>query len=164
MLDGLDDLLNDPRLTEAGLLIEAEAALVRRLDADLRAHGGMPLATFEVLVRLARSPDRRLRLSELSRQLSLTTGGVTRLVDRLEAQQLLRRTPDPSDRRGAYAQIADAGLRALQGALPVHLAALQRDLVEPLQGASYRAMSIAARALRDHLSGDPAARLQDAPR
>lgn len=151
--------LADDRITVAGLLFETEAALVRRLDGDLRAGAGMPLATFEVLVRLGRSPGGRLRLAELSRQLSITTGGVTRLIDRIEAAGLLRRVPDPADRRSAFAQITDQGTEALHRALAVHLRALQRDLVDPLDPVAYRSLADALRVLRDNLVGDPATRL-----
>ena len=154
-----EDPLDDERLTTAGLLVETEAALVRRLDARLRADAGMPLSVFEVLIRLGRSPHGRLRLSELSRQLSITTGGVTRLIDRVEASGLLQRVPDPEDRRARFAQITDSGREALLRASDVHLPVLQRHLVDPLEPADYRALAAALRVLRDHLTGDPARRL-----
>jgi hypothetical protein len=91
------DILDDRRITAIGLLVEAETALVRVLDDELRQGVGMPLSTYETLIRLGRSPGRRLRQIELSRQLSLTTGGVTRLIDRLEAAGLVRRTSSPDD-------------------------------------------------------------------
>ena len=90
------DILDDRRITAIGLLVEAETALVRVLDEELRHGVGMPLSTYETLIRLGRSPGRRLRQIELSRQLSLTTGGVTRLIDRLEAAGLVRRTSSPA--------------------------------------------------------------------
>lgn len=155
----LEELLDDPWLTDVGLLLEAQAALQRRVDAALRARAGMALPVFEVLVRLARSPRSRLRMSELSRQLSLTTGGITRLVDRIEADHLLRRVPDPTDRRVAHAQITDAGREALRRALLVHHDVVERDFVAPLGPTSHRALATASRSLRDHLTGDPAARL-----
>jgi MarR family 2-MHQ and catechol resistance regulon transcriptional repressor len=150
--------IDDPRITVAGLLIEAESALVRRLDAELRARADMPLATFEVLIRLGRSPGGRLGLSELGRQLSLTTGGVTRLVDRLEAQSLLSRVPDSADRRITHAVITRTGRSSLRRASAIHLEALQRDLVDPLSARDYAALARVARVLRDHLTGDPALR------
>jgi hypothetical protein len=69
------DLLGDRRITAIGLLIEAGTAVVRVLDEELRRDVGMPLSTYETLIRLGRSPGRQLRQVELSRQLSLTTPG-----------------------------------------------------------------------------------------
>lgn len=151
-------LLDDERITVVGLFLESHAALVRRLDAHLRAETGMALATFEVLVRLGRSPLGRLRLTELGRQLSITTGGVTRLIDRIEAAGLLRRVPDPADRRAAFAQITEDGRDALERATEVHLGALQRYVVDPLEPGAYRSFGEAVRVLRDDLVGDPATR------
>lgn len=149
------DLLDDQRITAIGLLVEAETAVVRVLDEELRRDVGMPLSTYETLIRLGRSPDRRLRQVELSRQLSLTTGGVTRLIDRLEAAGLVRRTSSPDDRRASYAQLTEAGLHALRGATEVHLRSLQRHFVDPLGPDGLAALTAPLRRLRDAHLGDP---------
>ena len=150
------DILDDRRITAIGLLVEAETALVRVLDDELRQSVGMPLSTYETLIRLGRSPGRRLRQVELSRQLSLTTGGVTRLIDRLEAAGLVRRTSSPDDRRASYAQITDAGLDAIRRATEVHLDSLQRHLVDPFGPDGLDALTAPLRRLRDTHIGDPA--------
>ena len=152
-------LLDDDRITAIGLLVEAESALVRVLDEELRRSAGMPLSTYEVLVRLGRSPGRRLRQVELSRQLSLTTGGVTRLVDRIEAAGLVRRTTSPTDRRASFAELTDTGAGALNRATEVHLASLQRHLVDPVGLDGLAALVGPLRRLRDSLVGDPADRV-----
>jgi len=149
------DLLDDPRITAIGLLVEAETAVVRVLDEELRREVGMPLSTYETLIRLGRSPDRQLRQVELSRQLSLTTGGVTRLIDRLETAGLVRRTSCPDDRRASYAQLTETGLEALRRATEVHLQSLQRHLVDPLGADGLAALIGPLRLLRDTHRGDP---------
>lgn len=151
--------LADHRLTAVGLLVEAETALIRVLDADLRRETGMPLGTYEVLVRLGRSPGRRLRQVELSRQLSLTTGGITRIVDRLEAAGLVRRAASSTDRRGTYAELTAAGVESVERATEAHLRSLQRHLVDPLGTDRLDALVEATRRLRDTLIGDPAERI-----
>ena len=138
--------------------MEAETAVVRVLDEELRRAVGMPLSTYETLIRLGRSPGRRLRQVELSRQLSLTTGGVTRMIDRLEAAGLVRRTPCPDDRRASYAQLTDVGLAALRRATAVHLQSLERHLVAPLGPDGLTALVGPLRLLRDVHVGDPARR------
>ncbi len=92
------DPLADHRLTAIGLLFEVNAGLRDVVDRHLEANGTSGSA-FEVLVRLARSPGHRLRMSELAAQSTLTNSGLTRLVDRLQASGLLERRPDPADRR-----------------------------------------------------------------
>ncbi len=155
-------VLADERLTAVGLLVEAQAALVRVLDAELRRDVGMPLSTYEALIRLGRSPGRRLRQVELSRQLSLTTGGITRMIDRLEAAGLVRRTTSAADRRASYAQLTELGLETLVCATEVHLVSLQRHLVDPLGAEGVAALTAPLRRLRDVLAGDPADRVEPA--
>lgn len=150
------DLLDDQRITVIGLLVEAGTAVVRVLDEELRRDVGMPLTTYETLIRLGRSPGRQLRQVELSRQLSLTTGGVTRLIDRLEAAGLVRRASCPEDRRASYAQLTEAGLAALRRATEVHLRSLQRHLVDPLGPDGLAELTAPLRRLRDAHLGDPA--------
>ena len=67
-----------------------------------------------MLIRLARSPEGLLRMSDLAAQTSLTTSGITRVVDRLASAAWSRRRAAPTDRRRTYAVLTDAG-RALLG-------------------------------------------------
>jgi MarR family 2-MHQ and catechol resistance regulon transcriptional repressor len=119
-----NELVPHELITLAGLLFETAAGLERRLDATLRRGSGLPVATFEVLIRLRRSPHRQMRLAQLGRELAITTGGVTRLIDRLETDGLVRRTRSGDDRRAVFAQLTSAGAQVLSGALPDHVAEL----------------------------------------
>src|SRR5262245_26430874 len=71
----LMDALTDERLTLAGLLFETHAGLVAELGRHLEAESGLTNQWFEVLLRLARSPDGRLRMSDLARQVVITPSG-----------------------------------------------------------------------------------------
>lgn len=116
---------DDERITAFGLFAEAYTGLVARFSGQLSGHG-LSLVEFEVLVRLARSPEQRLRMTHLAGQVALTTSGITRVVDRLERAGLVRREACPSDRRGAWAVVTPAGVRRLTAALPGHLELLER--------------------------------------
>ena len=116
---------DDALITTFGRLIEVHGRLERRLGAELEARCDLPLAWFEVLVRLGRSEDGQLTMGALAEQVTLTTGGVTRLVDRMEAAGYVARLPCPSDRRVAYAAITKAGRRKLAEASEVHGANLR---------------------------------------
>ena len=89
-LDVRDDLIDDPRLTIVGLFVEAYGGLISELGAVHAAHG-LVGTDFDALLRLARSPGRRLRMSDLAAQTRLSTSGITRIVDRLERRGLVRR-------------------------------------------------------------------------
>jgi DNA-binding MarR family transcriptional regulator len=121
--------LADDRITLAGLLFEAQASLRCSTVGSLEAAGLSP-PWFEALLRLARTPGGRLRMSELAASMtSITPSGLTRLVDRLEEAGLVRREQCPSDRRGSLAAITDEGLQRLEVVLPAHLADLDEHLV-----------------------------------
>jgi MarR family 2-MHQ and catechol resistance regulon transcriptional repressor len=121
---------NDALITTFGRLVEVQGRLERRLGADLEARCGLPHAWFEVLVRLARSEDGRLTMGNLAEQVTLTTGGVTRLVDRMDAAGYVERLPCPTDRRVAYAAITKAGRKKLAEASEVHGANLREVFTE----------------------------------
>lgn len=116
--------LDDPLVTTFGRLLEATHRLQDRLGRELEARHDLPLTWFEVLLRLSRSDDGLLTMGELSEQLTLTTGGVTRLVDRMAAAGHVERRPCPTDRRVLYTGITAAGRAALAPALRDHAAAL----------------------------------------
>ncbi len=116
---------DDALITTFGRLLEVQSRLERRLGADLEARCDLPHAWFEVLVRLARSDDGRLTMGSLAEQISLTTGGVTRLVDRMETAGYVQRVTCPTDRRVSYAALSDAGRAKLDEAAQVHAANLR---------------------------------------
>jgi DNA-binding MarR family transcriptional regulator len=105
--------------------LRAHAGLVRELDRNLEEAHGLPLTQYEVLLYLDAAPERRLRMSELARSVLLSQSGVTRLVDRLQAQGLVVREPCAEDRRVLYARITDEGRRRLARARPTHLAGVR---------------------------------------
>ena len=140
---------DDPRITAFGLLLEAFSAVRGAVAADLARTSSLPEPEFEVLIRLSRSPDQRLRLTELANQVRLSTSGLSRLVDRVEAAGLVRREACPSDRRGAYAVLTQAGEEALAAALPAHLESLQRNVVSALGPEDLATLEDLLRRLRD---------------
>jgi MarR family 2-MHQ and catechol resistance regulon transcriptional repressor len=112
-------------MTTFGRLLEVQSRLERRLGADLEARCNLPHAWFEVLLRLGRSEDDRLTMGSLAEQISLTTGGVTRLIDRMQVAGYVQRVPCPTDRRVSYAALTAAGRAKLDEAARVHTANLR---------------------------------------
>lgn len=120
--------VDDERILTFGLLIEAHARLTRETDHDLQVSDGISLQTFEVLLRVSRAPEGHVTMTGLADGLALTTGGVTRLADRLEADGLVQRVSCPTDRRVVHLMLTDEGNRVLAGAVAHHLDSLQRHL------------------------------------
>lgn len=133
---------DDDRITTFGLLLEAHDALRCRIGA-----ASVPEPWVEVLLRLARSGG-QLRMAELAAQVRLSTSGLTRLVDRIEEAGLVRREACPSDRRGAFAVLTEAGEQLLRAELPGHIDAIQRLIVEPM-GDDLPTLEALLRRLRD---------------
>lgn len=111
---------DDPRLTAMGLFAEVYTGITAKTSPAL-AETSLSEVDFETLIRLARSPEQSLRMSDLAAQTSLSTSGITRVVDRLEREGLVRRQACPSDRRSSYAVLTDAGMERLQAVLPRHI-------------------------------------------
>jgi DNA-binding MarR family transcriptional regulator len=85
-------------------------------------------------------PPHRLSPTRLGRGLMLSSAGVTSRLDRLERRGLLRRTPDPDDRRGVIVELTDEGLTLVDSAVAANtaneeriLATLSRDEVHTLE-------------------------------
>lgn len=112
--------IDDRLITTFGRLVEAYSQLERRLGPAMESHSGLPLAWFEVLIRLARSQDGQLTMGALAGQIALTTGGVTRLVDRMQNSGYVERRPCPTDRRVSYVGITDDGRQILGKAATEH--------------------------------------------
>jgi DNA-binding MarR family transcriptional regulator len=102
-------------------MLRAHAALTRALDAQLAREHKLPLSSYEVLLFLADAPDGRMRMSELAESVLLSRSGLTRLVDRLEREGLLKRERCESDARGLFAEITPAGRRLFDEARRTHL-------------------------------------------
>jgi len=108
-------------------MLRAHAALTKELDAQLAREHKLPLSSYEVLLYLADAPEARMRMSELAQSVLLSRSGLTRLVDRLEREGLLRRKACESDARGFFAEITPKGRRLFDAARRTHLDGV-RDL------------------------------------
>ncbi|GID97585.1 MarR family winged helix-turn-helix transcriptional regulator [Amorphoplanes digitatis] len=144
----MGNIFEDPRFTAVGLFSEAFTGLTSRFAVQFEQHRVSPVE-FEVLMRLARSPQNRLRMTDLAGQTSLSTSGVTRVVDRMERGGLIRREACPNDRRSSYAVITEAGVTRLEEILPGHLQLVQQWFIGQLEPAQLDQMLDSLRIIRD---------------
>lgn len=89
--------------------MRARERLLGAIEADLKAAGLPPLAWYDVLWELARSEDGRLRPYEIEERTLLAQYNLSRLIDRLESEGLVRRETFASDGRGRWVVMTDAG-------------------------------------------------------
>lgn len=154
------ELFDDPRLTTMGLLYEAYEGLTRKLEPTWKKHGLSGLDV-NALMRLSRSPERRLRMTDLAAQTNLSTSGVTRLVDRLQRNGFVRRELDSVDRRSSYAVLTAAGATRLARVLPDYLEVIERWFTGLLPPDQLDAFVAGLRAIRDQVNPEATAREDD---
>ncbi|HEX4218007.1 MAG TPA: MarR family winged helix-turn-helix transcriptional regulator [Acidimicrobiales bacterium] len=140
-------------MTLVGLIFESAAGLRQELEPRLESSAGLTNQSFDVLIRLARTPGNRLRMSELAAQTTLSPSGLTRSVDRLEDTGLVVRETCPEDRRGAFAVLTVEGKVVMDEAIPYHVAHIDEVLHGVLTLDEEHALEALLRKLRDHLFG-----------
>ena len=145
------------RITLVGLVFETASGLHRAVDLPLERQCDLAGQDFEILIRLARTPGVRLRMSDLAAQTALTPSGLTRAVDRLSQAGLVSRQACPEDRRGAFAALTGAGEARMQQALEVHRAQLTQLLDGALDPDEELAFVTALRKLRDRVNPEASA-------
>ena len=116
---------DDRLITTFGRLVEAHAAVGRRAGKSLEQRCGIPHAWFGVLLRISRADGGQVSMGALAQQVALTSGGVTRLLDRMTDAGLVQRVPCPTDRRVQFAALTDQGRGKLGEAAVVHAADLR---------------------------------------
>jgi DNA-binding MarR family transcriptional regulator len=112
--------------------LATHSAITRELEARLMGAHGLTLSDYDVLVQLARAPERKLRNIDLAKAVILTRSGVTRLVDGLEKDGLVARASCPSDKRGTFVALTDEGLARLREAAATQVEGVRELFVERL--------------------------------
>ncbi len=114
-------------------LLRAHASLVRDLDAELEAHHGLSLSSCSVLQALRCAPEGKLRMADLAAQAQLSRSGMTRLVDRLERNDLLKRCSCSDDARGCFAVLTEAGAAQADRAAETHVRSVRARFSDRLE-------------------------------
>ncbi|CAL9543837.1 hypothetical protein SUDANB105_04278 [Streptomyces sp. enrichment culture] len=112
--------------------IEAATLLEDHLDRQLQRDAGMPHVYYGLLVKLAESPRRRLRMTELAKHAKITRSRLSHAVARLEKSGWVRRENCPSDKRGQFAVLTEQGMEVLKQSAPGHVAAVRQAVFDRL--------------------------------
>lgn len=112
--------------------LEATQRLWEQLARELDEAGDLPLAEYEVLVRLSEAPDQRIRMSELADALSHSRSRLTHTVARMQQRGLVTRVPSVDDGRGVLAAVTPRGLDALREHADVHVSGVREHLFEQM--------------------------------
>ena len=141
--------IDDPRLQLMGLIIRSHRLLTDRLGRELEEQVGIPLVFFDVLIHVGAAPEGRLTMSRLSTDVALTTGGVTRLVDRMVESGLVERKACPSDRRSIHVVLTPEGHAVLGRAIAAHIEGIDRHLMAQLDETDRAALDTALTKILD---------------
>ena len=121
----MSDTLSKRRLKMWIRLLGVTRAAEGELREFLRVQHGTTLPRFDVMAALYRRRD-GVTMSELSRMLLVSNGNATTVVDRLEADGLVRRTPSETDRRTVFVALTAAGLQQFEVLAAGHEAEVAR--------------------------------------
>jgi DNA-binding MarR family transcriptional regulator len=122
-------------------LVRAHGAAMGGIEADLKRAGLPPLAWYDVLLALARSPEGRLAPRQIEERTLLAQYNLSRLLDRMETDGFVRRLPYPGDRRRQLVAITAEG-EAMQARMwPVYGAGISRQVGERLTPAETEALA-----------------------
>lgn len=131
----------DDHLTAWRALLNTHARLTGQIEAAL-ADAALPqLGWYDVLWALHRSPGKALRMGELADAVTISRSGLTRLVDRIEAEGLLERRQAPGDRRAVEAAITPEGSKLLRRMWPVYEKVLRAEFESKLTPAEAKTLS-----------------------
>ena len=130
--------LSDAELRAWQALLHAHDQVLRELDAELRDEHRLALHEYDVLLRLARAPGRTLRMTELAERVMISPSGLTRLVDRLVRDGLVRRDRFEGDARVMLARLTEQGLRVVRRAARTHLRGIHEHFSGRLSAAQLR--------------------------
>jgi DNA-binding MarR family transcriptional regulator len=144
----------DPQLDSSSLEVTGRlllcAGYYERTVGTVLQRFGLSIADFDVLNTLRRVSDQHgSKPSDMARSSLITTGAMTSRLDRLERAGLIRRTPDPADRRGVLVRLTPRGRKAARQALQ-ELIAANEAFLEPLSGQQRDSIASALKQLLVH--------------
>ncbi|MFF1821198.1 MarR family winged helix-turn-helix transcriptional regulator [Kribbella sp. NPDC058245] len=123
---------DDDLITAFGRLLGAANRLEYVLGRALEDECGITHLMYEVLLILGRAGGDGLSMRTIAQQQVLSTGGATRLIDRMIAAGLVERAEDPADRRSTLVRITPQGEQTVVEASRVHRRNIEQYFVAPL--------------------------------
>jgi DNA-binding MarR family transcriptional regulator len=139
---------DDELLARWQLVVQGVARTQHRVSEQID-EAGVPAQWFAALHLLLQAPDRRLPMSRLARDLTMTSGGFTKLADRMAREGLIDRRGSSDDRRVVYATLTDEGVQIAQRLRGEFVAALREHVTGVITEAGLESISEVARSLSE---------------
>ncbi len=147
------DLIPHDRRATTDALLDASMLVGAAIERLAVGPAGLDAATADLLVRLTQSPSCGIRGVDIGEQCQMTATRVSRLLDRAEAEGLVQRTPDPTDRRAQHVVLTEEGYEAAE-----RLAPMMNDVLDELV---YETLTAQERATLIKLLGKLTARARE---
>jgi DNA-binding MarR family transcriptional regulator len=119
---------------------ETALGLLDVLDAELQRDGGIPMRWYDVLIHVENDPA-GMRMNELAEQILTSKSGLTRVVDRMEEEGLVRRVRPEHDRRAILVVLTDRGRETMERARIYHRDAIERYFTRHLTDAEAKTLA-----------------------
>jgi DNA-binding MarR family transcriptional regulator len=121
--------------------MELQSLLLPLYEKHLVEEFGIPLTWYDVLHHLDEAPGGGMRMTDLAGALTFSKSGLTTLVDRMEAADLLERTSDPGDRRATVVRLTEHGRTVTKAAVRAHKAAVQKHFLSRMSATEERSVA-----------------------
>ncbi len=131
-----------------GQIIRGVGIQNRRMHARIRSQFELNEAEVDTVITLGGLPDGRDTMASLAASASFTTGGYTKVADRLVERGLLRRVPGTRDRRVVYLELTPEGAEMAEALRRLVADTLRAEVVEVIGEDRVRFMATTAEALR----------------
>ena len=121
---------------------------------DLAREAGLSGPDYDVLSNVSEAPGRRARLGDLAARMAWSRSRLSHHITRMERRGLVTREDCPSDGRGAFVVLTDAGFRVIQAAVPGHVASVRRNFIDLLSSEQLEALTRITDTVVGHLAED----------
>lgn len=121
--------------------LRLNALLPAVLHRELQADAGLSLPDFEVLVQLTDTPEGRVRVTDLARELNWERSRLSHHITRMESRGLVQRTECREDGRVAWVVLTKKGRAAIERAAPEHAATVRRLIFDDLTPQEFKVMN-----------------------
>jgi len=147
-------LTDDEQRAWRGLL-RMTSQLNARMNRQLQDEAGISLADYDVLVVLSEAPQARRRVFELADALAWEQSRVSHQVARMQQRALVAREECPTDARGAFVVLTEAGRAAIERAAPAHVDMVRQLVFDGLSHDQLTALTAVSSSVLDRLQVTP---------
>ncbi len=146
--------LDEHELAVWRAFIEGSQLLRHRIGRELQQSGTVPAGYYDILVKLSEAPGRRMRMGDLAAATLSSPSRLSHAVSKLQAAGWVAREACGADARGLHAVLTDAGLAALESAVPVAAGAVREHFLDVMDDTERAAVGAVFARIYERLQTD----------